>query len=166
MGGARECAIGALLVAAMVVAACGDVTRNDKSDSGGVGADSSSGTDGAGTGAAGAVGGAGVSSSGEGGDLFPAGSSSSGPPPGPDGCVDQLTCYEVVNGGDPSGLCVGGHGKALFDAMWQCMCVGPCATLCAATLCQGLHADDPCYACITDDGEDGCWQELEACYAG
>ena len=168
MGGARECGFGALLVAAMVVA-CGDVTRNDKSDSGGVGAaDSSSGT-GAGADAVGgaAAGGAGVSSSGTGGDLFPVGSSSSGPPPGPDGCVDQLTCFEVFNGGDPSGLCVGGQGKALFDAAWKCICLGPCATACASTICQGLGTDEdePCYACMTKDGEDGCWQELEACFA-
>ncbi len=70
------------------------------------------------------------------------------------GCADFITLV------DPSlPLCPG--SQPIYDALFGCLCAGPCAVSCSASFCVGSDPAESCITCANDFM--GCSNELGAC---
>ncbi|MDI3286767.1 hypothetical protein [Polyangium sp. 15x6] len=54
------------------------------------------------------------------------------------------------------------ESQSLHDTLLGCLCAGPCATVCTATLCVGSDPSQPCVNCALDPSE-GCSVAFNAC---
>jgi hypothetical protein len=49
-----------------------------------------------------------------------------------------------------------------YDALTQCVCVGPCKDACSASLCQHENPDQTCIDCVASVSG-GCGAQIKAC---
>jgi hypothetical protein len=54
--------------------------------------------------------------------------------------------------------------QPLFDALFDCMCAGPCSVPCAGSVCFGEAASESCAGCAVDTTM-GCGEAFSACAA-
>lgn len=67
-----------------------------------------------------------------------------------DGKGPCLKCFDAINTDDPK-VCP--ESQALYDAIVECMCTGPCAGICQNSLCVGKSMTaDECTNCYEAGG--------------
>ena len=90
---------------------------------------------------------------GAGGSAADAGTSSS--------CIGATCNEKLVD--QSAQLCIGSDSKALYDAVWKCLCTGACVAACSESICKGIVANqDVCISCLADS-DNGCGTEWSAC---
>lgn len=78
--------------------------------------------------------------------------------PSPEACT---TCWGAIEAAGTSTPCPG-PSQNIYNAAFDCLCVGPCAADCGDNLCAGIGATSACQGCSRDSFL-GCGEEAAAC---